>query len=142
MPAANDLLQQQIGWQGKDVRLTARESLSASASTFSEVLRRSEWHTGITVRARHVLDVTGLLTSLSHMSNGQFANATPCYRCESCYLTTLQPFKLLNSTTIKYSELERMWQGLPWSRVRHWTGNCLLKTEENQSLSRALLDIV
>jgi hypothetical protein len=25
MPAAKDLLEQQIGWQGKDVRLTARE---------------------------------------------------------------------------------------------------------------------
>jgi hypothetical protein len=43
VPAANDLLEQQIGWQGKDVRLTATESLSASASTFSELLRQSEW---------------------------------------------------------------------------------------------------
>jgi hypothetical protein len=59
MPAANDLLEQQIGWQGKVVRLTARESLSASASTFCELLRQSEWHKGVTVRGRLVLDVPG-----------------------------------------------------------------------------------
>jgi len=59
MPAANDLLELQIGWQGKDVRLTARESLSASASRFSKLLRQSEWHKRVPVRARHVLDVPG-----------------------------------------------------------------------------------
>lgn len=128
MPAANDLLEQQIGWQGK--QRCSSNSYRGTVSFCVNVPRDAStvWMAQTsncenTPRAGRIW----ILTSLSHMSNGQFANATPYHRCESCYLTTLQPFKLLNGTTIKYSELERMWQGLPWSSVRHWTGNCYCK---------------
>ena len=58
------------------------------------------------------------------MCNGQITNAIPCYRRESCYLTTLQLLKLLKITMIRVQWAGKDLAGMPWSSLRYWAGNC------------------